>query len=889
MVLLLTAAHASAAGLTSFCRFAIISLVIDLVAFFTFFIAALALSLRPRGLPDSVDDSTQSNSLRKGLRETIYQRGRRMQGNDVPTKRTGVGAPSLIVDLLIVIGLTCFAGLHFLDASTLAVQHHVTMPQGYPTILHRYLSAILGHDSRNYHRGGPDTVSWFRGQSPVTLGEFVQVVKPQSSSFFAKVYAPLLVVSDVAARNASLAAADSSSHHQAKLPPPLLLGGVLVSLLLLLPASIKGANGRRSVGGDGSAGGNGGSGGGISLARCLARLHELDIFILTSCSRRFLVSVGFDRQLRLWNLEAAVPEEEPSTLIVAPPKGHGTDSGSDAAKDSVSWPVSLAAVDDHTDWVAFCSRNGHVTLWNRRTRVFGRTVVLEPGEHVAACFVVAVPAAPHPALHGSRRGSDGETTPTSTASATMATTSTRLLIVLRSGRLLDIDVHRPGATIKHKICEGAVRSPHVTWTSMGGGISGGGPRHGPTLKLATVTQDESVFESTRRDGRWTTRPIRIAAVGLGLGQFRAGTPVGTTATPVPLYQQPQARPRVRVSVVESLRGIALIYDEERGVLHLVDMVSDAIIYTFRHRPAAGPRGIRLGSLRALHPPPRQCVSCGSSAVASFSVAYTENLGGDDAATARDGDGTNKNRAGSVFTMTSVSVAPSAPRPVLCLRAERDSRERRCLGLAGGVEVTHRLENPGVWEATGANGVAGVRRLRHGTPANSPEQQHGLRPGVFPRGSTAMPSSSWTSATTALSAGIGIGRRRRTAAATVAATTTSVAGHKADGGPAGGPTDRWQAWTMTAAGVVGTHELPAARLGLPADTAGPACRLARNAVAVAIANVIVLVQLGQQLRDDDPEGAAGAGGELAPGGTRTRSGRHSRQTSRFGRETVALPT
>ncbi len=79
--------------------------------------------------------------------------------------------------------------------------------------------------------------------------------------------------------------------------------------------------------------------------------------------------------------------------------------------------------------------------------------------------------------------------------------------------------------------------------------------------------------------------------------------------------------------------------------------------------------------------------------------------------------------------------------------------------------------------------------------------------------------------------------------------------------------------MTWRGVVSTHELETG--GLLAEQSGPACRLAQNAVAVGLADAIVLVQFGRQLHDDD------AGDSGAP--DRPTHGKLSRQQSgRIGR-------
>ena len=79
--------------------------------------------------------------------------------------------------------------------------------------------------------------------------------------------------------------------------------------------------------------------------------------------------------------------------------------------------------------------------------------------------------------------------------------------------------------------------------------------------------------------------------------------------------------------------------------------------------------------------------------------------------------------------------------------------------------------------------------------------------------------------------------------------------------------------MTARGITSTHELTT---GLPAEASGPVCRLAQNAIAVGLADVIVLVQFGGQLHDDD----SGDGTSSRP-----THGKLSRQSSRIGKAPV----
>jgi len=207
----------------------------------------------------------------------------------------------------------------------------------------------------------------------------------------------------------------------------------------------------------------------------------------------------------------------------------------------------------------------------------------------------------------------------------------------------------------------------------------------------------------------------------------------------------------------------------------------ALIHVFRVRP------FHSRTLRTFHSPPQQCIFCGSTAVQSFTVAYTE----------KGADGS--------FVMTTIAAprrgggkqSQAAP---LCLRSERDARERRCSGFAAGVVSAYSMRNPGIWEATGANGVAGIRRASSKT--QPPQDGRG----------------------------------------------------------------RWEGWSMTAHGPTAFYEL---ETDLPAEEPGRACAVGQNAVAVALANLVFLIQFGRQLHGDDAD-------DGVPG--RRARGRLSRQNS-----------
>ena len=205
----------------------------------------------------------------------------------------------------------------------------------------------------------------------------------------------------------------------------------------------------------------------ISQVRRLPEAHSLDVFVLASCAKPFLVSVAFDRQIRLWNLDGA----EPTSQLITP-----------TANGPINWPVSQVTIDDHAEWLAFRSPDGAVVLWNRSLQAFGRVLSPQLEGKLLACFFVRMPQQP---LVQAGRGS---------------ASSARLLLVLETGMFVDVDVEGTEILI-HRICDGAVHSPCISSMSKTAA-----PR------LITVSNNGYVFMSSKRGSRWSTTSLRIASM-----------------------------------------------------------------------------------------------------------------------------------------------------------------------------------------------------------------------------------------------------------------------------------------------------------------------------------------------------------------------------------------
>jgi len=479
------------AGLVGLCLLAAVSLVLDLCLFLALFPTALAINLKRPGLVDSVEDD-HWRAIGHGNRPSGLT-GYNTYGDGKASKTYRPHGALLILGAIMFLiwysrgggGLLATANWNRLRLAFKGWSGHRPTPLATGEIA--------------------DTVRWLQALDPQALEELLRATTAQSSDIVAQIHAPVAVITDLYARNESLigdtwaAAVVKGAARRKAFALGGTLGGVVATLAVLrLVCFWIIRTGEKK---------NGKPNSDISLARCLTVAHNLDIYILASCNRRFLVSVGYDRSIHLWDLEAPSPTSE----VILP-----------TAEHPIIWPVSLVAVDKRAEWIAICSRNSHVILWNRRSQRFGQsfsTVLTNP---IVACLFTSAPP-----------------TPRSDALGTGSDAVTRLLLVLESGRLIDMDVGSDDS-VTVQICNNPVRSSHQG--STGGRLQ---------LRLFTITRDELIFVSTNRDGWWTTQPLRITALNRG-----------------PLVVRP-----IWFSMIPSLKGIGLVHNKDKDEVCLVDTIS----------------------------------------------------------------------------------------------------------------------------------------------------------------------------------------------------------------------------------------------------------------------------------------------------------------------------
>lgn len=128
-----------------------------------------------------------------------------------------------------------------------------------------------------------------------------------------------------------------------------------------------------------------------------------------------------------------------------------------------------------------------------------------------------------------------------------------------------------------------------------------------------------------------------------------------------------------------------------------------------------------------------------------------------------------------------------------------------MGFDSSREQSFSMLHAGSWESTAANGVAGVRRATTdacGVHDNSVEGS--------------------------------VVSRRRQRKTRVEPTSDE---------------EEWEAWTMSARGVISIHPL---RIDAFATRVGPIKPIGRNAIAVGLAEDIVVIQFGNRIYDNDDD-------------------------------------
>ncbi|KFA75440.1 hypothetical protein S40288_01145 [Stachybotrys chartarum IBT 40288] len=350
VAILLSLSRVVSPGVAAFCIFAAVALVVDFYLLSTFFLSVLSLDVRRMELSDALEKETMQQNL-----NTTHPKGRStwlqqlLQGN--------VALSTRIAGTIVMVGFVMIVQWHFLDEDNL-----------FRSLVRLFRGAEATHLSspaktsllENIHQARSPT-SWLRLQDHETAREVINIIKPSSHSYVARVYDPLVFVMKNSDRMphakepALLPAAYDFIHHQ--MTRFVVIIFVVVAALRLLTNYLLWED---EASNENPHDANAGS---LLAVRSLSGGHALDIAMLISSSDGHVVSVGLDRVIRVWDVRS----------------GGSSYAISDASSAGESpFPVLALAVDDESRWLAILT-SFRVIFWDLVTREWGPSAAVDHG------------------------------------------------------------------------------------------------------------------------------------------------------------------------------------------------------------------------------------------------------------------------------------------------------------------------------------------------------------------------------------------------------------------------------------------------------------------------------------------------------------------------------
>ncbi|KAK1237585.1 hypothetical protein MKX07_006713 [Trichoderma sp. CBMAI-0711] len=348
VVILLGLSYAVAPGVSAFCIFAAIAIVLDFCFLSSFFIAVLSVDVRRMELGDALArEALRRKRKQRRPRETPSWLQRLLEGK--------IALSTRIAGSTVMIGFVIIAQTHFFGGGAISQK-----------LAHLYSGQDLAPNAsspepsllEDIHQARTPT-SWLRLQDHDAAREIIRLIKPSAYSYIARVYEPLVFVKKgsnrlpvIKERTLLPAAYDFMRH---KFATFVVIDLVVVALLRLLMSFMLTEDEARVEelhdSSDQSS---------LSV-KTLSGGHTLDIAMLASSPRGYAVSVGLDRVIRLWDLN----HRKRSTTIPTSEGGA-----------PIQFPILAVAMDEDSDWLAILSSN-KVVFWNMVTHLQGSAVTVE--------------------------------------------------------------------------------------------------------------------------------------------------------------------------------------------------------------------------------------------------------------------------------------------------------------------------------------------------------------------------------------------------------------------------------------------------------------------------------------------------------------------------------
>ncbi|KFX99206.1 hypothetical protein O988_03967, partial [Pseudogymnoascus sp. VKM F-3808] len=360
-----------APGVTAFCIFAAVALIFDFVLLLTFFVAVLSVDVRRTELSDSL--------------ETVKSQRRKL-GAEKPKSRNAAwlnavlrGKTPISTRIAGTIVMVCFILVlqgHFFDNEspirTLSRAFQFISPDHpLPSPTPAMRLSVDINQARS-------PTAWLRMQDHETAREVIHVIKPNTHSYVARVYDPLVFVLNSADRTPTkagvrrfLPAAYDFARHQSNIFVVSVL--IVVAAVSLLMNYLLWNEEDTNQGDDGTTPKEDP----LMAVTTLTPGHDLDVVMLSASPNGVVVSVGLDRRIRVWDLR-----EKDRSHEISP-----TDD------ESSLFPILAMVIDEHAEWVAFISVTGRLMLWNINDKQWGPSGIIGAEARAPALFSFRPPRA----------------------------------------------------------------------------------------------------------------------------------------------------------------------------------------------------------------------------------------------------------------------------------------------------------------------------------------------------------------------------------------------------------------------------------------------------------------------------------------------------------------
>ncbi|RYO94809.1 hypothetical protein DL766_007108 [Monosporascus sp. MC13-8B] len=323
-------------GVSAFCTFAAIALVVDFFYLSTFFLAVLSVDVRRTELSDALAKA----SLRRSRRSSSDPQTR--QSWIDATLQGRIALSTRIAGTIVTVGFVLIAQWHFFEGQSVmrALSRIFRISSEYKEPSTPRSSLLVDvHQARS-------PTSWLRLQDHETAREVIHVIKPDAHSYVARVFHPLVFVLKGSDRMPSMrerllppAVYDFIRHHSVHFAVTLLVIGAGVRLLMnyLLWDELAETTGVSSA-----------NDAPLLSVQTLDIGHALDVALMAASSDGHIVSVGLDRLIRVWDVKSG------GDSYVLMEQGDSS---------TITFPILAMCIDDESHWLALLTCD-EILLWN---------------------------------------------------------------------------------------------------------------------------------------------------------------------------------------------------------------------------------------------------------------------------------------------------------------------------------------------------------------------------------------------------------------------------------------------------------------------------------------------------------------------------------------------